>query len=184
MRAMIYYVAASLDGFIAHPDGGFDSFPMGDHVPAFFAALPAFGAVVMGRRTYEVGLKQGVTSPYPMIPEQVVFSRTMTASPDPAVRLVADDAVGEVARLKAAEGGPVWLCGGAQLAGQLWRAGQIDEVWVKLNPVVLGAGIPLFEGAGVQSTALRLGQSRRFDSGVIELRYRVERPAAAGDPGV
>lgn len=179
MRALIYYVAASLDGFIAHPDGRFDSFPMGDHVPAFLAELPGFGAVLMGRRTYAVGLEHGVTSPYPMIADQIVFSRSLGQSPDPAVRVLAEDAVGAVRRLKAVEGGPIWLCGGAELAGHLRRAGLIDELWVKLNPLLLGAGLPLFGGEGFDPRALDLSASRRFDSGVIELRYRLASPASA-----
>lgn len=172
MRALIYYVATSLDGFIADPDGGFDRFPMGDHVEAFFARLPSFGAVLMGRATYAVGLEQGVTSPYAMIPRQVVYSSSMAASPDPAVELVRGDAVAHVAALKAEDGAPIWLCGGARLAGSLARAGLIDELWLKQSPLLLGAGIPLFAG-GLQPAALRLLDSRRFDSGVLESRYSV-----------
>ncbi len=172
MPELIYYVAASLDGFIADPEGGFDRFPMGDHVDAFLATLPTFGAVLMGRATYAVGLKHGVTSPYPMIPRQFVFSRTMAESPDAAVSLERD-AVACVKALKAEPGAPIWLCGGARLATDLWRAGLIDQVWVKQNPLLLGAGIPLFGGDGIPPAGLRLDDLRRFESGVVELRYSV-----------
>lgn len=177
MRALIYYVAASLDGFIAEPDGRFHRFPAGDHVAAFLETLPRFGAVLMGRATYAVGLEHGVTSPYPMLAEQYVYSSTMTASPDPAVQLVGHDAVEHIAGLKNASGDDIWLCGGARLAGSLWRAGLIDQVWVKQNPLVLGAGIPLFGGEGLEPAALRLTDLRRFESGVVELRYAVDRAA-------
>lgn len=172
MRALIYYVATSLDGYIADPDGGFDRFPMGDHVEAFFATLPRFGAVLMGRETYAVGLRMGVTSPYPMIERQFVFSRSMVESPDPAVTLERD-AIARVEALKASEGDAIWLCGGARLASSLWRAGLIDEVWLKQSPLLLGDGIPLFGGHGIDPAALRLDDVRRFDSGVVELRYAV-----------
>lgn len=173
MRALIYYVATSLDGFICHPDGTWHGMAMqGDHVDAFLASLPDFGAVLMGRETYAVGLAQGITSPYPMIAEQLVFSRSMSHSPDPAVELVGEGVIERVNRLKAQPGKPIWLCGGAALAGALGEAGLIDEVWVKQNPVVFGTGRPLF-GAGMPTTALRLIETRRFDSGVIQSKYRV-----------
>jgi len=173
MRALIYYVATSLDGFIADIHGGFDRFPAGDHVEAFFATLPHFGAVLMGRETYAVGLKHGVTSPYPMIARQFVFSRSMASSPDPAVTLERGDAVERVKALKAGDGPDIWLCGGGRLAGSLWRAGLIDQVWIKQNPLILGAGIPLFGGDGLDPAALRLEALERFESGVVELRYAV-----------
>lgn len=178
MRALIYYVATTLDGFIAHPDGRFDGFvPEGDHIDAFFGALSDFGAVLMGRRTYAVGLAEGVTSPYPMIPEQLVFSTTMQRAPDPAIELVRGDAIGRVKQLKASPGKPIWLCGGSVLAGALWQAGLIDRIVVKQNPVLFGAGLPLFAGADApdrpRTRPLTLEHLRRFDSGVVQLHYRV-----------
>src|SRR5690606_32914308 len=100
MRELIYYVASTLDGFIAHEDGSFEGFPWDDAYGAdLFASFPEtipahlregqstragnkyFDAVLMGRKTYEVGLQEGITSPYPTL-EQYVFSRTMKESPD------------------------------------------------------------------------------------------------------
>ena len=68
MRTLKYYVACSIDGFIAHGDGSFDGFvPEGEHVAAFFESYKWFDTVLMGRKTYEVGLKEGKTNPYPML---------------------------------------------------------------------------------------------------------------------
>lgn len=175
MRALIYYVATTLDGFIADPDGGFDAFAQqGDHLPTFLAELPRFGAVLMGRATYEVGLAMGVTDPYPMIERPFVVSTTMTERPDPRVELISAEVVDRVRQLKAEPGDPIWLCGGGRLARTLWDAGLIDEIWLKQNPLVLGAGIPVFAPGGVDPRQLTLQDVRRFDSGVCELRYRVE----------
>lgn len=176
MRALIYYVATSLDGLIADPDGGFSAFTaQGDHVDAYLNEIKGFGAVIMGRKTYAIAHDMGVTDPYPMIPQALVVSTTMTAPPDPRVELVATDVVGRVGQLKAEDGAPIWLCGGSQLAGHLWTAGVIDQIWVKLNPLVLGAGLPLLGGVSLRPTDLELTACRRFDSGVCELRYRVSR---------
>lgn len=174
MRALTYYVATSLDGYIADADGGWGDFPAeGDHIAHFFESLAWFDTVLMGRVTYEAGLAMGVTNPYPMM-RQIVFSRSMTESPDPAVELCAGDAVERVAQLKAEDGKPIWLCGGAALARSLWRAGLVDALIVKLSPVVIGRGVPLFGGDGVDPSRLVLHRSERFESGVMRLHYRTD----------
>jgi dihydrofolate reductase len=123
----------------------------------------------MGRRTYEVGTAMGVQSPYPHL-RQYVVSRTMTASPGAAVQLVSTDPADLVRELKRERGLDIWLCGGARLAGALY--GEIDERVLKVNPVMLGAGMPLFEHAsGVRS--LELKGHETFAGGVAIYRYRV-----------
>ena len=112
----------SVDGFIADRAGGFESFPNDEVVTRdFFASLDDFDTVIMGRKTYEVGLLHGVTNPYPNL-RTIVFSKTMEASPDPAVTLDRGDPVERVRALVAIPGKPVWLCGGADIAGQLLGA--------------------------------------------------------------
>lgn len=188
MRQLKYYVACTVDGFIARRDGSFDFFlPEGEHFRDLFAAYPetlpghlrealgvhapnqAFDAVLMGRRTYEVGLKIGVTSPYPHL-EQYVFSRSLAASPDPQVQLVSGDPLATVRDLKRQPGRDIWLCGGAELATALFP--EIDELILKSNPVLLGTGLPLFSGA-VPQAALELVDHKRYPNGFVLLRYRV-----------
>ena len=86
MRKLKYYMACSVDGFIAHEDGSFDGFlTEGEAIADYFESLDQFGAVLMGRKTYEVGLKEGKTDPYPHL-ESYLFSRSMRESPDERVR--------------------------------------------------------------------------------------------------
>lgn len=191
MRALVYYVAATLDGFIARTDGSFEGFPWDDEfVTYLLATYPEtfpppfregdagrsenrrFDTVLMGRKTYEVGLREGLTSPYPTL-DQHVFSRSMEASPDPAVTLVTTDAAGAVGHLKRRPGEDIWLCGGSRLATALLDAGLVDEVIVKLNPVIFGAGIPLF-GRLRRPRPLRLVERRTFPSGHVLLGYSVQ----------
>ena len=171
MRLVQYLVAASLDGRICRPDGSFDCFLRpGDHVEDYFESLKTFDTVLMGRRTYEVGLREGNTDPYPSM-DSYVFSRTMTESPNPRVRLVSDRASEVVADLKQKPGRNIYLCGGADLAATLFAANLVDEVIVKLNPLVIGDGIPLF--ARVESPVdLDLFDVKRYKSGVVLLSYR------------
>lgn len=181
MRKLSYYVATSVDGFIAREDGSFDCFPSeGAHVQAYLDSLADFGAVVMGRRTYQVGLDMKVTNPYPHL-TTYVFSRSLSESPDPAVTVVATDPAPFVLALKEEEGKPIYLCGGADLAAQLFAAGLVDEVVLKLNPLVLGKGIP-FAATLPDPLRLELRDTRVFDSGVVFLWYDVARPGPPSLP--
>lgn len=172
MRKLSYYVATSVDGFIAREDGSFDCFPgEGAHVQAYLDSLAGYGAVVMGRRTYQVGIDMGVTNPYPHM-KTYVFSRSLSESPDPAVTLVSGDPAPVVRALKEEEGKPIYLCGGADLAAQLFAAGLVDEVVLKLNPLVLGEGIP-FAATLPEPLRLELRDTRVYDSGVVFLWYDV-----------
>jgi dihydrofolate reductase len=173
MRTLKYYVACSIDGFIAHEDGSFDGFaPDGEPVTDYLQSLKTYGAVLMGRKTYEVGLNMDVTDPYPHL-ESYVFSRTMTKSPNESVHLVSDNMEARVRDLKATEGGAIYLCGGATLAGTLFAEGLIDEIILKVNPFVMGKGIPLFTGS-IKQTQLELKKSTVYENGCVWLYYRVK----------
>jgi dihydrofolate reductase len=172
MRKLKYFVATSVDGFIAHQDGGFDGFlESGKPVEDFFESHRSFDIVLMGRKTYEVGLKAGITSPYPTM-RQYVFSRTMQRSPDQQVQLVSENVVGLVRQLKTETGQAIWLCGGAELAATLFAENLIDEITLKVNPLLLGSGIPFFSRA-VRQTALELISSKTYHNGCVWLDYQV-----------
>lgn len=190
MRRLTYFIATTVDGFIARKDGTFDFFPMtGEHLPHIVAEFPEtipghlrdalgvtrgnarFDTVVMGRNTYEVGVAIGVTSPYPHL-RQYVVSRSMARSPDPAINVVSRDPVGWMRELKCEDGLDIWLCGGARLAGALH--GEIDRLILKINPVVLGDGMPLFEGMQGPTT-LELIDHKTFAGGVALHWYDVVR---------
>jgi len=93
--------------------------------------------VLMGRKTYEPGLKIGLCSPYPTL-KQYVFSTTMEECPHEDVTLVSEDAAGLIRDLKMGPGKDVWLAGGSTLAASLFSEGLVDELILKMNPVVLG----------------------------------------------
>jgi dihydrofolate reductase len=88
MRKLKYYVACSVDGFITRKDGSFNDFVFeGEVVNDYIESFKLFDIVLMGRKTYEVGLKEGKTNPYPMM-KSYVFSRSMKQSPDEQVEQV------------------------------------------------------------------------------------------------
>jgi dihydrofolate reductase len=184
MPKLKYHVASSADGFIAHEDDTYGAFLQerlvkeGEHVTDYIASFGTYGAVLMGRRTYEVGLRVGVTDPYPMM-DTYVFTRSMKESPHPHVRLVSEDALGFIRRLKEQPGKDLYLAGGADFASKVLDAGLVDEVVLKLNPLLLGSGIPLVTRLkGFKS--LELQSTRVYKNGVLLLRYAVLPEGAPG----
>ena len=75
--------------------------------------------------------------------------------------------------LKGEEGGDIYLCGGADLATGLFKEGLVDEVLLKVNPLLLGTGIPLLHDLG-RHVELELMGSKVYASGVVLLSYRVK----------
>jgi dihydrofolate reductase len=174
MRRVRYNVAASLDGFIAGPDGSFDWIP-NDPAVDFAALFATVDAVLLGRRSYELVQGQGGGGPWPNGSAVYVFSHTLRAEEHPGVTVVDRDAGAAVAALRAAEGGDVWLFGGGALFASLMAARQVDRVEVTVVPVLLGGGVPLFPGDGSRAE-LRLESTKRYPSGMVTLVYSV--PAA------
>ena len=174
MRKIIVYIATSADGFIARPDGdiGWLDRPRvaGNYgMNEFYRSIDT---VLMGRKTYELGLKLGQAS-YPG-KRNYVFSRTLPQSPARDVELIAQEA-GEFAKnLRTAPGKDIWLVGGGVLIASLLDCGQVDEFIVHVIPVMIGEGIPLVEPRH-RSVPLALLSARSFADGVVRLHYRVER---------
>ncbi|MFE7801100.1 dihydrofolate reductase family protein [Nocardia sp. NPDC057440] len=189
MRKLTYYVASTIDGFIATEDGSVDFFPVGgDHGPAIIAQYPEtlptkvreslgidkrnryFDAVLMGRKTHDFGVRTGTSSPYAHL-RQFVVSTTLPESPDPAVELISADPLAKVRELKREDGLGIWLCGGGELAQVLLP--EIDQIFLKLYPVVLGRGRSLF-GSGPRlpdAARFRMITSRVFEDGVAFMKY-------------
>lgn len=179
MRELVYYVAVTLDGCIAGPQGEFDAFVFeGDHMDAinerFADTLPtdaamalgirqeraAFDTVLMGWNTYAIG---GLPSPYRHL-RQIVFSRTHTADGE-NLEVTAEDPRAVVERLKGEEGGAIWLCGGGALAATL--ADQIDRLVLKRHPVVFGDGVPLLGERPYRPERFDHVETTAYRSGVV-----------------
>lgn len=189
MRKLVYYVAMTLDGYIAGPDGadpsGADYFPLTPDVVKYIVehypeTLPGparaalgidspgqtFDTVLEGRASYEIGLAAGLTDAYPHL-RHLVFSTTLE-SRDPDVEIVRSDALERVRALKAEEGKDLWLVGGGTLAHSLLP--EIDRLVLKQNRSVIGTGIPLFDGP-FQPHMFRPVDETLLDSGLRVLTY-------------
>ena len=174
MRQVLYRVAASLDGYIAGPQGEVDWIV---HDPAvdFGKVYESVDTVLLGRHTYELTRQSGAP-PWPKGWQIYVFSRTLPEEP-PGVTVVRADAGARVATLRAAPGREIWLFGGGSLFRSLLEAKQVDVIEVLVVPVLLGSGIPLLQ-TGAPLTRLTLEQVQRYPSGLLGLRYRIPEAAA------
>lgn len=147
MRELIYDVAVSIDGFICRADGAIDDFAMdGPHVADYQARLATYDTVVMGRKTYEFGYQYGLEPgrrAYPHM-EHYVVSSSLEFEHEHELNLVPDGAADLVRDLKHQTGSAIYLCGGGQLAGFLLREQLIDRLILKVNPILIGEGRPLF----------------------------------------
>ena len=182
---IVYYVAASLDGYIATPDGGiawlapFEASGEDYGYAAFYASVDA---LLLGSRTYEQALTFDPW-PYPGKPCWV-FSRRALAPVRPEVIITAESPRQVAAELGARGVRLAWLVGGGQLADAFRAEKLISEYIVAMIPVILGAGIPLFGApdpdprrlrksakASTPGEPLKLIEHKAYPNGVVQLKY-------------
>jgi dihydrofolate reductase len=171
MRRVRYRVAASLDGYIAGPEGEIDWIV---HDPAIDlgSLFTGFDTVLLGRRTYELTRQPGAPA-WPAGWRIYVFSRTLDAAEHPSVTVVGTDAGAAVAALRSEPGRDIWLFGGGSLCASLLAADVVDQVEVAVMPVLLGRGIPLVAPEAPRSR-LTLTRSDVSPGGIVSLRYDVQ----------
>lgn len=185
-------MAVSLDGFIAEPDDA----DIGLH-QWFFApdarsqaivdeSIRACGAIIMGRRTFDLGDSYDgfADTPY-RVPHIVLTQAPPTRLPKGDTPfLFTHNAEGALARAQAAAGErSVVIGGGAQTAQYYLRAGLVDEIQLHVASVLAGAGAPLFK-AESGKIPMRLVEARPFSTGAVLLRLRPEKPAPAPETDV
>ncbi|WP_348787985.1 dihydrofolate reductase family protein [Leifsonia sp. NPDC080035] len=176
MSLMKYYVASSIDGFIADPHDridwllqfGFEEFD--EHYQAFLSGI---GALVMGATTYEFILGEPAAEwPYAGIPAWVVTHRQLAVPDGADVTFFSGDIAQLDTELRDAAGDrDVWLVGGGALAAQFAALGLVDELHVTYVPVLVGSGKPLLPVAEA-SRPLVLAGTKTFPSGSVEHVYR------------
>jgi dihydrofolate reductase len=181
MSKLIYITNTSLDGYVEDETGAFD-WVNPDQVFEFITEL------LRPMRTYLYGRRLYETMAYWDAPleeylpehrefarvwqkaEKIVFSRTLTGVTARNTRVEREFDVEAIRKLKRESEHDIDI-GGAELAGLALEADLVDECWLFLNPVIVGAGKPAFR-PGLRRT-FELLETRRFDTGVIHLRYRV-----------
>jgi dihydrofolate reductase len=177
MPGFQYFVASSLDGFIATGDDNldwllqFDGFAGGQE--SYDGFMADVGCIVMGGDTYAWLRKHEPDNwPYPSTPCWV-FTRHEQAAPKGADITFVRGPVSEFLEDLKADGGDknVWIVGGGVLAAQFADAGALDEIIISIIPVVLGSGKAVLPVAR-PTAPLELLSSRTMGRGIVELRYR------------
>lgn len=175
MRKVTFGGANSLDNYFARKDDSIDWLMWSDEAAEVMTRYwKTIDTILMGRKTYEVALKQtkGKSSPYQGI-KSYVFSRTLKKSEDKSVELVSTDAAAFVRKLKQEEGKDICLMGGGDFAKTLFEADLIDEIGFNIHPVLLGSGIPLFHEM-TRQIDLELIECQTFKNGCVLVTYRVK----------
>lgn len=173
MRKTVLFIAMSLDGCIADQNGGVgwlhgqgsDS----ENADTYSEFVKEIDTVLMGWYTYH----QVVTE---LSPDQWIYGGLLTyvfthrqASSIENICFTEESPADLVKKLKNQDGKDIWICGGADLAGQLMRADLIDRYYISVIPTILGKGIRLFEEMEKERQLTLIG-TRNYN-GIVELIY-------------
>ena len=168
MRRLKLYIAASLDGYIAGPNGEIDWLDVdGDLDYGYAEFYESIDTTLMGSLTYRVALSVP-DFPYPD-KTNYVFTRSAPPPDTEHVRFVSGDIAGFVRSLKEQTGGAIWLVGGGQINTAMLNAGLIDDLVLTSFPVVLGDGIPLF-AAGAAHARFETTGCEAYETGLVQWR--------------
>ena len=182
MAKLIYTAIMSLDGYVADEDGNFDWAEPDEDVHSLVNDLERpIGTYLYGRRLYDVMVawetiddEQPFIKDYAQIwraADKVVYSRTLEEVSSARTRIERNFDPDVIRRMKAEMERDIGV-GGPELAGQAIRAGLVDEIQLFLSPVVVGGGTrALPDDVRVE---LELLDERRFDNGVVYLRFRTK----------
>lgn len=174
MRKVILCVAVSLDGLIEGPNGEYD-WCFTDQDYGLTAFLERIDALFIGRKSYEMMNNPNEAAnenPFGTY-KKYVFSNTLSEVGDNE-ELMRSDIKTQVNALKNQPGKDFWLFGGADLTTSFLREGLIDELFLAVHPLILGAGKPLFSNLD-DRIKLTLLNTQTYETGLVSLTYRVER---------
>jgi dihydrofolate reductase len=173
MRKVIVSCGASLDGYIARPDGSFDFLIMpqeaGKVMEEFFSSLDT---IVVGRKTWSATASMGGGPSGPWT--TYVFSRSQPPGERDGVTFVNQSPAEFIGTLRKRRGKNIFLMGGGELARSFLDADLVDELSLGIMPVLLGDGIPMFPN-GFPQRNFQLIENKTYAPGLVYLSYRRER---------
>ncbi len=179
MRKLIIWDMVTVDGFFEGPENDIDWFVFDQELENYIRETQAEAeTLIFGRKTYELmsgywPSAEGWIADFMNSIEKIVFSRTLASADWNNTTLFKGNVAEEVSRLKAKEGGDIFVFGSADLTSTLMRHRLIDEYHIGINPVLLGRGSPLFKENSDRMTLKHL-ETRTLKSGVVILHYAPE----------
>jgi len=188
MRKLILFLHASLDGFVEGPNGAMDigwiayDADLASHAKEI---LSTADTVIWGRSTYqmmhnywpsmlsnpEASEHERKHAEWIEKTKKIVFSTTLDTVEWNNSRLVKDHVEEEINKLKQKQGKDMVILGSPRFAHYLMQLDLIDEYKITISPVLIGSGLPLFQGIQ-EKTNLKLIENKTFTSGAIGLHYQ------------
>jgi dihydrofolate reductase len=188
---VLWHVTLSLDGFIAGPDDGMDwVVRFAGPNPVVDQVIQTIGAVLSGRRSYDVGRRPGLPPEFRKVyggawngPVFVLTHHAPDDEEDATITFLSGDIRSAVATaLRAAEGKDLLIIG-ADLARQCIEAGLIDEILVHVAPILLGDGVRFFARKAGEQVALETIAVSRAEQ-LTNLRFRVRKASTEATGGL
>lgn len=174
MAKVILYIACSIDGFIAKPDGNLDwlnSIPNPDNIDHGYSDfLKGISSIIMGRRTYSEVIGFGIDWPYSDKVTYVVTNKESFKIITPKTQILKGNIVEDVHKIKLETSKDIWLVGGGQLVTLFLNNNLIDKMIISIVPTILGQGIPLFPDKP-KETLWNLIDNTTFSTGIVTLTY-------------
>ena len=187
MRKVISFMHVSLDGFVAGPNGEMDWIQVDDDIFEYATeATRSADLALYGRTTYQMMDAYWPTAAdrptatkhdkehsawYNKV-DKIVLSKSMAGQHIPKVTIVSKDLRPQISKFKEMAGGDIVIFGSPGAVHSLMKEDLVDEIWLFVNPVLLGIGVPMFKDID-RRKKLRLLADARFPSGVVSLKYAV-----------
>jgi len=175
-RKLYLFIAMSLDGFIAKPDGNIDFLSAVEKEGedyGYSSFIQKVDTVILGRKTYEKILSMGMKNHYGDRLVYVLSHSTLEGSEN--IRYYQGTLPDLIAKIRSEPGKHIYCDGGAETIHQLLTEDLADEIIVSVIPVLLGDGIALFKG-GLDEKLLSLQSVTSFEKGLVQLHYVRVRP--------
>lgn len=189
MRKLVFFMHTSLDGFVAGPKGEMNWISVDDEIFDFVPTLTdKADTALYGRVTYEMMQSYWPTAGdapdaskhakehavwYKNV-SKIVLSKTLSEKGLENTTVISDQVLENITKIKKLDGKNILIFGSPAASHSLLSLGLIDEFWLFVNPILLGKGIPLFNGV-TETTKLNLIETKSFSCGVIALHYERKR---------
>ena len=189
MRKLILIVHTSLDGFVAGTKGELDGFDASEENLQFVCELTAEAdAALYGRISNQLlngywpnaknlpNASKGTVSysTWYNDAQKIVISKTLAQERLGNTIFISDDIANAIIDIKSQQGKDILIFGSPCVSQLLIQRNLIDSIWIFINPVIFGQGIPLFKGSE-DKTTLKLVATKQFANGEIALHYVVQR---------
>ena len=185
MRKIVSFVHLSLDGFVAASNGGLDWIIVNEEIFEYVEQrIKETDTALYGRVTYQMmenywptAADQPTASKHDIEhsrwykkANKIVLSRTIKEGNPANTKIISCNLTDEITKLKQGTGSDILMFGSPTATHALMAENFIDEYWLFINPILLGQGVPLFQGIKDRTT-LKLVSNKIFSSGVVCLQY-------------